>query len=98
MLEDTTTALEDAKTNGVTIAPGADTGVYVACISFEYPSVLERGGGKVLSWNAPVWSCRHTCTSWPTSSGRFELFRCCAHVDLVCMARRLMVLLTTGCR
>ncbi len=58
MLEDTTTALEDAKTNGVTIAPGADTGVYVACISFEYPSVLERGGGKVLSRNAPA-------CSWP---------------------------------
>jgi acyl transferase domain-containing protein len=47
VLEDSYAALEDAKGNGVPIAAGSETGVYVACISFEYATVLERGGFKV---------------------------------------------------
>jgi acyl transferase domain-containing protein len=48
VLEDSYAALEGAKGNGVPIAAGSETGVYVACISFEYATVLERGGFKVL--------------------------------------------------
>lgn len=47
VLEDSYAALEDAKGNGVPITTGSETGVYVACISFEYATVLERGGFKV---------------------------------------------------
>jgi acyl transferase domain-containing protein len=47
VLEDSHAALEDARGGGVAIAAGSETGVYVACISFEYATVLERGGFKV---------------------------------------------------
>ena len=49
VLEDSHAALEDARGGGVAITPGSETGVYVACISFEYATVLERGGFKVAS-------------------------------------------------
>lgn len=49
VLEDSHAALEDARGGGVPIAAGSETGVYVACISFEYATVLERGGFKVAS-------------------------------------------------
>ena len=49
VLEDSHAALEDARGAGVGITAGSETGVYVACISFEYATVLERGGFKVAS-------------------------------------------------
>jgi hypothetical protein len=57
VLEDSHAALEDARGGGVAIATGSETGVYVACISFEYATVLERGGFKVASMLSDMSYC-----------------------------------------
>lgn len=75
VLEDSHAALEDARGGGVAVAPGSETGVYVACISFEYATVLERGGFKV----APESLCASPCLLQASDS-------CCAavHASLLC--------------
>ena len=58
MLEDTSEALQDAAVNGVPIAAGAECGVYMGCINFEYTEVLERGGAKVGAIGFARMFCR----------------------------------------
>lgn len=78
VLEDSYAALDDAKGNGVPIVAGSETGVYVGCISFEYATVLERGGFKVTT----MLSLTH-CPALRTACAQSHGFKSSARLHLL---------------